>query len=168
MATVNPYLAPDADLSVETTGSSTDKIKQLPRFTTWAVFGLGSITMGGYAIYWLYSRTKTLNGLLSENKIPAWLPTATLVSYAVNIVSSFAPLAMSSNPELAMMAAGVSVISSIVYIVLFIMSVFAFRKRINILSESTKGDSSWLGGILTFFLNVYYFQYKINQMHDRS
>lgn len=168
MATVNPYLAPDADLAVESTGSSTNKIKQFARFSTWAVVGLGSITMGGYAVYWLYSRIKVLNKLLPENKISTWLPIITLATYFLNIILSFAPLAMMENPELAIMVAGISVLSSLIYVICFIMSIFAFRKRLNILSKSTKGDSSWLGGIKTFFFNVYYFQYKINQMHDRS
>ena len=167
MSDNNPYSAPDADLAVESTGSSIDKVKQFPRFTTWAVVGLTMITLGIYAFYWLYSRTKMLNNLLPENKVAAWLPIGTLVAYVIYFLLSFAPLVMGS-PDLMAATAGLSAVFSIVYMVLFIIWVYAFRNRLNILSGSNKGDMFWLGGILTFFINVYYFQYKINQMHDHG
>ena len=163
MTDTNPYSAPDADLATKNTGSGNDQIKQaLPRFTTWAVVGLSIITMGIYAVYWLYSRTNTLNTLLPEaNKVPSWLPTTGLILYILYFVLSF--------------AAGVSEIFGsifllvvIAYIVVYIMWIYAFRKGMNTLTGSNKGDLLWIGGILTFFINIYYFQYKINQVHDHG
>lgn len=167
MSDNNPYTAPDADLAVESTGSAVDKVKQFPRFTTWAVVGLTLITMGIYAFYWLYSRSKMLNRQIPENKIPAWVIIGSLVTYVLYMIAAYVPLFL-GDPEIMMAAAGISGILGIAYFVLFIVWIYSFRNRLNILSGSSKGDMFWLGGILTFFINVYYFQYKINQMHDHG
>ena len=169
MSDNNPYSAPDADLAVETTGSGVDKVKEFPRFTTWAVVGLSIITLGIYTFYWLWSRTKILNRLLPENKISGWLPITAVLTVIVYYIVAFAtPFLASASPELGAALGGLGVIVNIAYIVFFLMWVFGFRKRLNQLSGSNKGDMFWLGGILTFFINVYYFQYKINQMHDHG
>ena len=161
MTDINPYSAPDADLEVESTGSGVDKVKQLPRFTTWAVVGLTIITLGIYAFYWLFSRTKMLNKLLPENKIAGWLPITTLLLYIVNLLSSYAPLGI-TNPDIVLITSVVSMVTRILYLIFLIIWIYAFRNRLNQLSGSSKGDLFWLGGILTFFINVYYFQYKLN------
>ncbi len=57
---------------------------------------------------------------------------------------------------------------SMLTMVLNLVWAFKFRNRLNILSGSKKGDMFWLGGVLTFFFQIYYFQYKINEMHDVS
>lgn len=169
MSDNNPYSAPDADLAVKNTGSGVAKVKEFPRFTTWAVVGLSIITLGIYTFYWLYSRTKILNRLLPENKIAGWLPIAAIVTLiAYYVVSIAVPFLASASPELAAGLGGLSLIVNIAYIVFYLMWVFGFRSRLNQLSGSNKGDIFWLGGILTFFINVYYFQYKINQMHDHG
>ncbi|MCK5901791.1 MAG: DUF4234 domain-containing protein [Cocleimonas sp.] len=160
----NPYATPTANLQ----SKSTDKapVKQFPRFTTWAVVGLSIITMGIYTIYWLYSRTQILNTLLPENKIPSWLTTSSLIVFFLYLVMSFAPLANNGVMPNGMDA--FSLVINLAYIVLFITWAFSFRSRLNTLSGSNKGDLFWLGGILTFFINVYYFQYRINQIHDHG
>lgn len=164
----NPYSAPDADLAVKSSGSGIDSIKEIPRFTAWAVFGLSLITFGIYSYYWLYSRTTQLNNMSApENRVASWLPITAVSLIAVSWILSFAPLA-SADLATSTAFSGISAIISIVYIVFYIMWIFAFRKALHALSGANKGDMFWLGGIMTFFFNTIYFQYKINQIHDNS
>lgn len=172
--TNNPYLTPEANLVNEATDSSgVAAIKQFPRFTTWAVVGLAIITLGIYGYYWLYSRTKILNRLIPENPIAKWLPATTIGLMLLYWVMSLLPLFLMGgdmmSPESSM--SGLMIIAPIVNIavlILFLMWIFGFRSRINQITGAQKGNMFWLGGILTFFINVYYFQYKINEMHDKG
>lgn len=168
----NPYSAPDADLAVENSDSGVAAVKQFPRFTAWAVFGLSIITLGIYSYYWLYTRTTQLNNLSApENKIASWLPTTTIIVVILYWIMNFAPLMMGgamADPSMAMMIGIVSLVISIAYLVFYLMWIFGFRNRLNMLSGVNKGEAFWLGGVMTFFFNVIYFQYKINQMHDQG
>jgi fatty acid desaturase len=165
----NPYTAPDADLAVDNSSGSAGSVKEFPRFTAWAVFGLSMITLGFYGYYWLYSRTTILNKLSTpENRIASWLPMTTIIVAVLYWILSFAPLFMGSSPEIAVSVGLASLVISIAYMVFFLMWTFGFRKRLNLLSGANKGEAFWLGGFMTFFFNVIYFQYKINQMHDQG
>jgi len=172
----NPYSAPEANLVNEATdGSGVAAIKQFPRFTTWAVVGLAFITLGIYGYYWLYSRTKILNKLIPENPIAKWLPVTTISLMLLYWVISLAPLLFMGgdmmDPSASSSMGGIMLIAPLVNIavlVLFLMWIFGFRSRINQITGAQKGNMFWLGGILTFFINVYYFQYKINEMHDKG
>ena len=169
----NPYSAPEANLLKEAAGGAgIAAIKQIPRFSTWAVVGLAMITMGIYAYYWLYSRTKMINKLIPENPIAKWLPVTTITIVALYWVMSMLPLLFlggegdaSSIWGLMMMIAP---LLNIIVLILFYVWVYALRNRINQISGAQKGDMFWLGGIITFFFNAYYFQYKINEMHDKG
>ena len=168
MSDNNPYAAPKADLQIEPSNKGTEKIKQLNRFTTWGVVGLTIITLGIYFIYWMYSRTKVLNNQLSTDKIAGWLIAICVFLYILTIGLSYGPLLTSLNPEMIVTLASISLVASLINIVFFLTWIYTFRNRINKLSGSHKGDSLWLGGVLTFFISVYYFQYKINQIHDEG
>jgi hypothetical protein len=163
--TQNPYAAPASNVASDSLGQDVSKIKVFKRFTTWGVVGLAIITLGIYGYYWMYSRTKTLNTLIPENKIAGWLVPAVIGLGIINIIMSLLPL---GAPELAESFALVSLPFSLIGFVLIIVWAFKFRNRLNIISGSSKGNVFWLGPILTFFFQLYYFQYKINQMHDAS
>jgi len=163
--TQNPYAAPSSNVASDSLSQDFSKIKAFKRFTTWGVIGLAIITLGIYGYYWMYSRTKTLNSLIPENKIAGWLVPAVIGIGIFNIILSLLPLA---TPELAQSISLVSLPFSLIGFVLVITWAFKFRNRLNIISGSTKGSPFWLGPILTFFFQLYYFQYKINQMHDAS
>ncbi len=172
MSVNNPYSAPSADLDIKSTEKSLDKIKQFPRFSTWAVIGLTMITLGLYGYYWLFSRTKILNSLLPNKPIASSLIIITLIILLLNLVLTlFIPVLPTMefvNPKIIATIYLLSIPVSFVAVILFLIWAFSFRNRFNILSESSKGSKFWLGIILTFFLNVYYFQYKINQIHDET
>ena len=163
MSNQNPYAAPQADVELPSSGNAIDVIKNLPRFTTWAVVGLSIITFGLYAIYWLYNRTSKLNaGLPDDQKISKGVIMGAMVSYLLYMVFSIVgPMVM---PELAIVGS----VFALIYFVLFIIWIYKFRGAINNLTGTRERKKGWIGPILTFFINVYYFQYKINQIHDNS
>jgi len=163
MSNQNPYAAPQADVELPSSGNAIEIIKSLPRFTTWAVVGLSIITMGVYSIYWLYNRTKKLNaGLPDDKKISKGIVIGALISYIIYMIFSIvAPMVM---PELA----AIGGLFAILYFVLFIIWIYKFRGAINTLIATRDRKKGWIGPILTFFINIYYFQYKINQIHDNS
>ena len=163
--TQNPYAAPNANVASDSLGQDVNKVKAFKRFTTWGVLGLAIITLGIYGYYWMFTRTKTLNALIPENKLASWLVPAVIGLGIVNIVLSLLPLV---SPDLAATLSLISLPFSIIGFVLVLMWAFGFRSRLNTISGSTKGNVFWLGPILTFFFQLYYFQYKINQMHDAS
>ena len=163
--TQNPYAAPTANVASDSLGQDVSKIRVFKRFTTWGVLGLAIITLGIYGYYWMYSRTKTLNTLIPENKVASWIVPAVIGLGIINIIMSLLPLV---SPELALSLSLVSLPFSLIGFVLIVMWAFKFRNRLNIISGSSKGNVFWLGPILTFFFQLYYFQYKINQMHDAS
>jgi len=162
----NPYAAPTSNVASDSLGQDVSKIKAFKRFTTWGVIGLAIITLGIYGYYWMYSRTKILNTLIPENKIAGWLVPAIIGIGIINLIFSFLPMAVS--PEIVQAISLISIVFSLIGFVLVITWAFKFRNRLNIISGSTKGSPFWLGPILTFFFQLYYFQYKINQMHDAS
>ncbi len=158
------------DLSAASFSTGIAKIKEIERLTTWAVFGLSMITFGFYTFFWLFSRTKILNqNLHEEDRIASWIPIVGIISFILYFTLSIAPvLIISSSPELATTLMGIGGMIGLVYIVMFLVWIFKFRSRLNLLSESNSGEKFWLGGILTFFANILYFQWKINQIHDHG
>ena len=161
----NPYAAPASNVASDSLGQDVSKIKAFKRFTTWGVLGLAIITLGIYAYYWMYSRTKTLNSLIPENKVAGWLVPVIIIMGVINLLFSALPFIA---PEQAATIQMISAPFSIIAFVLGLTWAFKFRNRLNIISGSSKGNVFWLGPILTFFFQLYYFQYKINQMHDAS
>ena len=49
----NPYAAPKADVVKPPSDDNFEKIKTIPRFTTWGVVGLTIITFGIYGFNWI-------------------------------------------------------------------------------------------------------------------
>jgi len=158
----NPYSAPEADLK---SSSQANVLNIFTRFSTWAVVGLSIITMGIYAVYWLYSRSKAINSVI-DNKIPSALITTSLVLYVLGMIINYGPFLLGSavvDILPAMMIA--SPIIGLASFVAMIIWVFKFRNRLNEMTQS-EGKPTWAGPILTFFFQVLYLNYKINQHID--
>lgn len=146
-----------------------EKIKKIKRISTWLVFFLSIVTVGFYTFYWLYKRTIIVNQSLDkEDRISTWLPIVTIVSAVLYLILTIVPLVFffSINPDAASIMISMGTFFSFIYMIGFLVWLFKFRSRLNILSGSTSGEQFWLGGIFTFFFNILYFQWKINQMHD--
>ncbi len=162
----NPFEAPSANLETQTSGQLSF-VNSFTRFTAWGVFGLMIITLGLYLYYWMFTRVKKLNSNLSmEHKISSLLTHTVIATGLIYTLFAYLPNFVDSSLIQSMLL--VTVILMMVYFVAYLMWIFKFRNRLNLLTGAKKGDKLWLGGIMTFFFNVIYFQYKINQIHDNS
>lgn len=153
--TSNVYEAPEANLT-QTNGSSNKPILNFERFSAWGVFFLTIITIGIYGVYWLISRTNKANALATK-QVSQGLIYGYLALYVVNFILSFtgAPPALSLSISLASMVVG------LIYI-------FTLRASITELINEGSSEPVKLGGVKTFFFNIIYFQYKINEAIDRQ
>lgn len=160
----NPFTPPSSNLDIDP-----EKLKQrspitkLPRISTLLVVVLSIVTAGIYNLYWMYTRTQKLNALAqNEDRIASWLPTAAIMISLISLV-------MTLGVEFTHASDGFLVLANLISIsnfVLTIMWVFAIRKIIHRIAGLGQQDEYWLHGVLTFLLSIYYFQYRINQIHD--
>jgi len=155
---VNPYKSPEASVIDTTIEDGLSHVFE--RFSTWATIGLSVITLGIYAIYWLYSRTEQLNKH-SEAPISSAFINTTVVFYVLSLIPNLNYF-MEINATLIAAFGAVSVVS----FVLMYVWIYKIRNRINLLLNTGKGDDSWLGPIYTFFFTIYYLQYKTNSVID--
>lgn len=148
----NPYQAPASDVTV---AASAESIAYFKRFSAWAVFGLSLITLGIYPLYWLYSRSKTLNGFHTR-KIAGGLIMGAVVAFAVLVLTEvlIEPYTQS------VLLARIDLLSNIAYLALYIILLFTFRNRLLDLTGSR------INPILTFLFGCIYLQYKINGAID--
>jgi len=155
---IDPYAPPRAPITDPTAGDYRD----FARIGTWWVFVLCFITLGLYAPYWLYTRIKTLNGMLSSSPIPLSLPIAVCVLCAANLATGFLA---GIYPD----AIGVKVLSTVVQwasIIANLVCVFTLRNRLNEDAGAQRDSPYWVGGVATFFFQVLYLNYKLNQRID--
>jgi hypothetical protein len=155
---IDPYAPPRAAIADPTAGDYRD----FARISTWWVLVLSFITLGLYAPYWLYTRIKTLNGMVSSRPIPLSLPIAVCVLCAANVASG---LLAGIYPD----ATGVKVLSTVVQwasIIANLVCVFTLRNRLNADAGAQRDSPYWVGGVATFFFQVLYLNYKLNQRID--
>lgn len=151
--TSNVYEAPAANLT-ENNESTNKPILNFDRFSAWGVFFLAIITFGIYGVYWLISRTNKANALATK-QISQGLIYGYLALYAANLILSFTEV----MPVL-------SIIISLASIVVGLIYIFSLRASISELINEGSSEPVKLGGVMTFFFNVIYFQYKINEAID--
>ncbi|WP_024610168.1 DUF4234 domain-containing protein [Pseudoalteromonas sp. TB64] len=153
--TENIYEAPESNLSQDN-DSKNKPILEFERFSAWGVFFLTLITLGIYGVYWLYSRINKAN-TLAKNKVNKNLLYGYLAMYVINFALSFATI----PPML-------SIVISLTSMVLGLVVIFSLRSSfIELINEGSK-EPVKLGGILTVFFNIIYFQYKINEAIDNQ
>ena len=156
----DPYAPPGAIVADPAPASYGD----FPRISTWWIIPLWVITLGLYPSYWLYSRVKTLNALSSTEVIPKGLPLAGLLLNAGNVIAAFVNTAY---PDLI----GIPLIVIFVKLAFFIVNlvcVFSFRDELDEHPTEYSERSYHLSGLATFFLQVLYLNYKLNQRMDAA
>ena len=175
MSNHNPYATPESDVVDISNNEGIAKIKSFKRFSTWWVVLLAMFTLSIYAYYWMVSRTNTINSIIPENKVSMWIPYTVIISGVINLLATMLPIArpfigtISEEATANFMAFGqIAMFLSFIGLILTLVWVYKFRNRLNLISGSKKGDVYRAGPILTFFFQLYYMQYKINQMHDAT
>ncbi|WP_409273235.1 hypothetical protein V1499_01585 [Neobacillus sp. SCS-31] len=132
-----------------------------PRIRTtpaWLTVLLSILTFGIYFPYWLLNRRVEVNRFAGKKIIHKWVPWLVLILYSVSaLVFTIGPFFLN---EIAIMLyeyidhlITVFGVSCIIW--------YSFRIR-EVLMEKMEDES--INGILTFFLTIWYLQYKINKM----
>lgn len=152
--TANLYQAPESNLNEPQSGRK--PILEFERFTAWAVFFLAIFTFGIYSAYWLVSRTKQANSL-AKNQVNINLVYGYIGLVVAQLVFAFAA------PE-SLLGSLVSLASFVVLLIV----VFTLRTSLTELINEGSEEPVKLGPILTFFFNIIYFQYKINEAIDKQ
>ncbi|WP_426369516.1 DUF4234 domain-containing protein [Pseudocolwellia sp. HL-MZ7] len=157
--TQNAFEAPKADLSTPVTENP---ILEMKRFTAWGVFGLTIITFGLYYLYWLYTRMNKINSLSVVAKANLTALYAYIVISVLNNIGSFA---IDETQTALFMIIG---LLGIIGFVALLIAIFSTRKALSEIINKGSQEEVKLGGILTFFFSVIYFQYKINEAIDNQ
>ena len=160
------YSPPKSDV-VKRSREDYGNIYVFKRFSAWFVFIFSIVTLGIYVPYWLYTRTTKLNRI-SHSKISDLFIWSTTSLYVFTWVIIFSPLFFEfldsyigpSQPHMTYFPF-IELLSNI----LILVWVFKFRNR---LDEMFSNASFNLGIILTFFFQIIYLQYKINELIDNE
>jgi len=150
----NVYQAPEAELVKDEIGD----FSVFERFSTWFVVVLSVITLSFYIPYWLYTRTKQLNTITKDKISDGFIITA-LALFMVSMAGAFASGSVEFSKD-AEIVLGLLDLTSNIFTIVW---VFKIRNRILDLVKDSPID---LGGVLTFFFQLYYLQYKINEIID--
>jgi len=116
------------------------------------------LTIGAYLIYKLYFFSNQINKH-TQFRIPNTFMFITIILFVISLTSLIYGVVNFHNPAILRNSIGLHAISSVFDVTWIIM----VRNRINLITESTKGDKYWLSPFLTSIFHVIYMQYKINQ-----
>ncbi len=159
---IDPYQPPAADLTKR--GNRNNSLSGFQKFSTWYVFGLSIITLGLYLAYWLYTRTRTLNNLQAIEPIGDAFITTTLSAYLLYYPIGIGEIFMEQYQGYLVFSNILSLTGSI----LMLVWVFKFRHRLNTFLSNNYEELSQLGPVLTFFFQVFYLSFKLNQSIELS
>jgi uncharacterized membrane protein len=154
----DPYQPPVVDVSPPDVRSA-DSIQVFEKFSTWYVLGLALITMGLYNVYWLFSRSRRLNRLKYIEPVSEGYMQVTTVAFILSYPVSIAEVYMADYPEFLIFSQVFWVATMIMVLVWGLM----FRNRLNTFLERSSTKTSLLSPVLTFFFQVIYLSFKVNQ-----
>jgi len=121
------------------------------------------VTIGTYLLYKLYRFSSQINQH-TDLKISILFIYTSLFLFAVSLASLLYGLLNFHDPAILLSSIGIHAVSSLFDVTWIIM----VRNRINLISQSTKGDVLWLNPFITSIFHVIYMQHKINQGWAKS
>jgi hypothetical protein len=152
--TANAFEAPKADLSTPPTDTP---ILEMKRFSAWGVLGLSLITFGIYFIYWMFTRVNNVNRISKVAK-------ASIIAVYIYIGASI----LSNVVMYGFILVNFSLVLSLISIVAFYIAIYSLRRAlIEVINQGTE-EQVKIGPIKTFFFNIFYIQYKINEAIDNQ
>ncbi len=154
----NPYEAPSAELF--NINLKNNFLKEFKFFSTWYVFILSIITLGIYPLYWLYNRTKKINRTKELEPIPESFIYSVLILYVFSILAAYYPYFYQVSKQYFLY---VNLFSYFVTILVLVW-VFKFRNRLNNFLSKTHAPCMPLGPVITFFFQVLYLSFKLNEI----
>ena len=156
----NPYETPDSQLV--DTSLNQEGYTKLKRFSTWGVLGLSIITLSTYTIYWLYSRTVALNKQPGVTPISGAFMSVATVLYVIPFLMIIPESIYPENSVILLASNMVSIASNI----FFLVWVFKYKNRLNVVLRDRQVPIKYLGSIMTFIFTVLYLSYKTNEYVD--
>lgn len=158
---------PDPSSSPADTG-----FRVFPRVSPLFTLVLTALTMGIYVPYWLFTRTRILNRVFPQHAIPWLFVLFCLAGYLVLLVLGYqlpqeiSLVQLITDPQYRPLLS----VAASVNLLLLVWTVL-FCQRINRCTGKVAGDplhASYPVLVLSNCLvnNVYYLQYKINQVND--
>jgi len=154
--------SPDQNISFE----------QFPRLSPIAVALLTILTLGFYVPYWLYTRTRIIDKLHTGKPVPSLLIALCMGGYIMLLVLIF-QVPTNLSPEQIMNAPEFSRLMNAAMVInmMQLCWAFLFLQRINDCTNAKPGEPLYGNYIILvlahlLIVNVYYLQYKINQIND--
>jgi len=159
-------------MPIENPQTQTLSFEKFPRVSPLIVALLTIATLGFYVPYWLYTRTRIIDKMYPGKPIPSLLIALCMGGYIMLLVLVFQMPTdlnaeqMMNTPEFGRMMNAAMAINMIQ-----LCWAFLFLQRINVCSGAKQGEAeygSYFILVIAHFLivNVYYLQYKINQIID--
>jgi len=156
--------------------TSTEKLlpvfERFPRTSLIFIVLLTLATLGFYVPYWLYTRTRILNQLLPNNPIPSLLIAMCMGGY-IMLLALVYQLPADMNTEQIMNSPQFSHLMNAAMLLNLVQLAWAmlFLQRVNICTAAQTTDALYGSYFLLvlahlFIVNIYYLQYKINQIAD--
>ena len=157
------YRPPDSDVTASNKDEY-DNINVFKRANIWLTILLTFITLGLYFLYWLHTRTKKLNLIVHHQLSAAFTGFAALLyllTFLLNILQVFVEVTGRLTDLLPYFT--FFQIADLVSSILMLVWIFMFRGR---LQEGFSSQYFHMGLVLTFFFQIFYLQYKINELID--
>lgn len=170
--TRNPYATPEASIEPEAPGDA--DFGPFPRFSAWWVLLLSVVTLGIYPVYWLWSRSKVVNGHYREFEIDSAFVSTAIAVYVVDWVLTVVTAVTDTLPSGTAPALGLlAFAATLVRWVVLINWSMKLRDRINRIAGAAIGDPRYASRLITFILAIFsiapvYLAYKINQIKDAA
>jgi uncharacterized membrane protein len=154
----DPYQPPTVDVSPPDVRSA-NTIQVFEKFSTWYVLGLTFITLGLYSVYWLFSRSRRLNKLKYIEPVSETYMQVTAAAWVLSYPVGIGEIYMQDNASYLLFSRGLEIATAMMILVW----AFMFRNRLNTFLEHCSVKTSRLSPVLTFFFNVLYLSFKVNQ-----
>jgi len=159
-------------MSTENPQTQNSSFEKFPRVSMLAIVLLTIATLGFYVPYWLYTRTRLIDKLYPGKPIPSLLIALCMGGYIMLLVLVF-QVPVSENAEQIMNSPEFDRLMNAAMIINMIQLAWAmlFLQRINACAGYKPNDpeyGNYFILVLAHFLivNIYYLQYKINQIND--
>lgn len=143
----------------EETRALSEKLQAFPETGILLMVVLSFLTIGGYLLYWFYSRSRLLNDLLPEAVIPNSFMALCSTGFFVNVVFTLYTESLEKTDPMSQVAFAIYFMVNL----LFLVWALLIRQRFNLLvGGDDKPDSAniWL----TILFEGWYLQYRINQV----
>ncbi len=137
---------------------------------------LGLVTFGVYIPIWILNRRKALNTLRSTEKLSPWTLGGILAAFLAYFGTSLSTGLAQTTPvpdwvqpvevagRLTLFAAGLALLFQLFKVRRILMDHFVVESSGPFSSTISLQSEAQLSGLATFFLGIYYLQYKINRL----